>query len=322
MEPWLIYASLINQATIALYDDTPCDRGFGEFVQNAGVNLLGVVPSLVSTWKTTDCMKGLNWSAIKAFSSTGECSNPQDMLFLMSLAGYKPVIEYCGGTEIGGGYLTGTLVQPCSPSTFTTPALGLDIVILDDDGQTANKGELFIIPPSIGLSTQLINRNHHQVYFAHTPAPPLFPLPLRRHGDQVERLPNGYYRAQGRTDDTMNLNGIKVSAAEIEQTLNTVAGVCETAAIAIAPPNGGPSQLIIYVVLMSHQQPPELLKNVLQTVLKQRLNPLFKIHAVTVVESLPRTASNKVMRRVLRDRYHQELSLQASPNEPLPLGGA
>ena len=47
-----------------------------------------------------------------AFSSSGECSDPHDMLFLMSRAGYKPVIEYCGGTETGGAYITGTVVQP------------------------------------------------------------------------------------------------------------------------------------------------------------------------------------------------------------------
>ncbi|MCL6436141.1 MAG: AMP-binding protein, partial [Leptolyngbyaceae cyanobacterium HOT.MB2.61] len=166
MGPWLIYASLINRATIALYCGPPTERGFGQFIQDAGVTMLGVVPSLVNTWKTTQCMHGLDWSTIKTFSSTGECSNPQDMLYLMALAGYKPIIEYCGGTEIGGGYITGTLVQPCSPATFTTPALGLDIVILDEMGNVADKGEVFLIPPSIGLSTELLNKDHHEVYFA------------------------------------------------------------------------------------------------------------------------------------------------------------
>lgn len=298
MGPWLIYASLINQATIGLYYGTPTERGFGQFVQDARVNVLGVVPSLVSIWKTTACMQGLDWSAIKAFSSTGECSNPQDMLFLMSLAGYKPIIEYCGGTEIGGGYITGTLVQPCAPSTFSTPALGLDIVILDEDGHSADKGEVFIIPPSIGLSTELLNKNHHQVYFADTPHPT-----FRRHGDQMERLPSGYYRAQGRVDDTMNLGGIKVSSAEIEQALNTVEEICETAAIAISPPEGGPSQLVIYAVVAPEtQKDKEAIEADLQKAIAQRLNPLFKIRDLILVDALPRTASNKVMRRVLRDR--------------------
>jgi acetyl-CoA synthetase len=314
MGPWLIYASLVNRATIALYDGVPTERGFGQFVQDARVTLLGVVPSLVSAWKTSGCMKGLDWSALKAFSSTGECSNPQDMLFLMSLAGYKPIIEYCGGTEIGGGYITGTLVQPCVPSTFTTPALGLDVVILEEDGHPADKGEVLIIPPSIGLSTELLNKNHHQLYFAHTPLP-LFPIPLRRHGDQMERLPNGYYRAQGRVDDTMNLGGIKVSSSEIEQALYSVEEICEAAAIAISPPGGGPSQLVIYAVVTpdSHKDKTAL-KSDLQQAIAQQLNPLFKIRDLILVDALPRTASNKVMRRVLRDRYQLPSSILQGTN--------
>ncbi len=312
MGPWLIYASLINQATIALYYGAPTGREFGQFVQDARVTMLGLVPSLVNTWKATSCMQGLDWSTIKAFSSTGECSTPQDMLFLMSLAGYKPIIEYCGGTEIGGGYITGTLVQPCAPSTFTTPALGLDLAIFDEQGSPADKGEVFIIPPSLGLSTELLNKDHHQVYFANTPSLPstkvgadTSSLPLRRHGDHIERLPNSYYRAHGRTDDTMNLGGIKVSSAEIEQVLNAVEGVWETAAIAISPPQGGPSQLVIYAVVAPHlQSDKDILMTSLQSAIKQHLNPLFKIRHLEIVMALPRTASNKVMRRVLRDRYY------------------
>jgi acetyl-CoA synthetase len=302
MGPWLIYASLINQGTIALYYGTPTEREFGKFIQDAKVNILGVVPSLVSSWKTTACMQGLDWSAIKAFSSTGECSNPQDMFYLMSLAGYKPVIEYCGGTEIGGGYITSTLVQPSAPSMFTTPALGLDIAIFGTNGHPANKGEVFIIPPSIGLSTELLNKDHHQVYFANTPSPT-----LRRHGDQIESLSNGYYRLHGRVDDTMNLGGIKVSSAEIERVLNTEEGICETAAIAVSSSEGGPSQLVIYAVVTSDfEQSKAALMASLQEKIKRHLNPLFKIYDIVIIDSLPRTASNKVMRRVLRDQYQLE----------------
>jgi acetyl-CoA synthetase len=331
MGPWLIYASLINRATIALYEDTPTTRGYGQFIQDAHVTLLGVVPSLVSSWKASHCMHGMDWSHIKAFSSTGECSNPQDMLFLMSLAGYKPIIEYCGGTEIGGAYITGTLVQSCIPSTFTTAALGLDFVILDADDRIADKGEGFIIPPSIGLSTELLNKDHHQIYFANTPSlnlqnqtteptrSPLstphspLPTPLRHHGDYLEHLPNCYYRMGGRVDDTMNLGGIKISSAEIEQVLRAVPGICETAAIALSPLEGGPNQLIIYAVLAdSNSKPPTELKALLQQTIAQQLNPLFKIWDLVIVESLPRTASNKVMRRVLRDRYGNECNQQNS----------
>ena len=309
MGPWLIYASLINKATIALYDGVPTGRDFGVFVQNAGVTMLGVVPTLVRAWKNTGCMQGskqspyavngLDWRAIRAFSSTGECSNPEEMLFLMSLAGYKPVIEYCGGTEIGGGYVTGTRVQPSAPSTFTTPALGLDFLRFDDDGNASDNGEVFIVPPSLGLSTSLLNADHDDIYFAETPRPN-----LRRHGDAIERLGNGYYRAHGRIDDTMNLSGIKVSSAEIEAVLNAINGIQETAAVAVPPKDGGPSQLIVYTVLTAPESAPakQEIQTTLQTALSRHLNPLFRVHDVVIVDALPRTASNKIMRRLLRAR--------------------
>ena len=301
MGPWLIYASLINKGTMALYDGLPTEREFGEFVQDARVTMLGVVPSLVRAWKNTECMKGLDWRKIKAFSSTGECSNPEDMLFLMSLAEYRPIIEYCGGTEIGGGYITGTLVQPAAPATFTTPALGSDLVILDAEGEHTDNGQVFLIPPSMGLSTELLKSDHHEVYFEGNPTLP-DTAPLRRHGDQIERLAGGFFRAHGRVDDTMNLGGIKVSSAEIEQVLNTVSGVRETAAVAVSPKDGGPSQLIIHAVLLSEANPDETsLRSALQEAIREQLNPLFKIRDVVIRDSLPRTASNKIMRRLLRD---------------------
>lgn len=118
-------------------------------------------------------------------SSTGEASAPEDYLWLMCRAGYKPVIEYCGGeggslsrprlaahsqlnevlsltacnphssqphvaaaplqptapacpashpatagTELGGGYFSGSLLQPQAPSTFSTPTIGHRPIVL------------------------------------------------------------------------------------------------------------------------------------------------------------------------------------------------
>jgi acetyl-CoA synthetase len=296
MGPWLIFGSLMNRAAMGLYYGAPTGREFGQFVQAAGTTALGVVPSLVRTWRSTGCMTGLDWSAIKVFASTGECSRADDMRWLMQTAGGRPVIEYCGGTEIGGAYISSTLAKPNVAGTFNTPTLGLDVVILDEEGQPANIGEIFIVPPSIGLSNSLLNKDHHEIYFAATPRGRHGEI-LRRHGDQMERLADGYWRAHGRADDTMNLGGIKVSSAEIEQTLRAIPGIIETAAIAVSP-SGGPSQLVIYAVCSGAQSLNQKeLATAMQSAIKRDLNPLFKIHDVVIIEALPRTASNKVMRR-------------------------
>ena len=298
MGPWLIYAAFLNRATMALYYGAPNERSFGEFVRDAEVTMLGVIPSMVRTWRSTGCMQGIDFSAIRVFSATGECSNAEDMHYLMALAGYRPILEYCGGTELAGGYLLSTLVAPVAPSIFNSATLGTDLVILDEAGEECESGEVFLLPPAIGMSTQVLNRDHHEVYYAGVPT--LDGVQLRRHGDQVERLAPGCYRVHGRADDTMNLGGIKVSSAEIERVLNELEGVVETAAIAVPPPGGGPSLLVVYAVL---DEDGGDWQDAMQQVVRGDLNPLFKICEVVVVESLPRTASNKVMRRVLRQWY-------------------
>ncbi len=322
MGPWLIYATLINRGTIALYNGAPSDAAFGRFVETARVRMLGVVPSLVRLWRESGCLDGVDWSKIRMFSSTGECSNPRDVRWLSELAGGRPVIEYCGGTEIGGGYVTSTLMQPNLPAMFSSPALGSDLVILDEQGKPSDVGEVYLVPPAIGLSRRLIDQDHHMVYYADAPTLPDGRI-LRRHGDRMQRITadpidsppqknqgqpsrSAYYRVLGRADDTMNLGGIKVGTADIERTVADVPGIREVAAVAVSPREGGPAQLVIYVGADAETlAPSEELKRQMQTMVKTSLNPLFHIHQVVLMDELPRTASNKIMRRTLRDTWLQ-----------------
>ena len=300
MGPWLIFAALINKASIALYYGAPVGEGFGQFVQDAKVNMLGLVPSLVRQWKHTASMEKFDWSAIKCFSSTGEASNPEEMNYLMQLGNNKPVIEYCGGTEIGGGYVTSTVVQPNIVSTFSTQALGGEFVLLDEEGQPSDQGEMYLIPPILGLSNTLLNRDHHEVYFKGNPS--YQGKTLRKHGDELVRLENGYYKAQGRADDAMNLGGIKVSSLQIEEVINELNFVNESAAIAVSPKDGGPSKLYIYIVAKDADISLEQKLKEARSVIRNRLNPLFKVEELLEINLLPRTASGKVMRRKLRDK--------------------
>lgn len=305
MGPWLIYAALLNQATIALFPDAPKDEVFGKYVQDIGVTMLGVVPTLVAAWRKSQCMENLDWSKIKLFSSTGECSNPEDMFYLMWLAGFKPIIEYCGGTEIGGAYITSTLLEPNYPSILTTPAMGSAFVLIDENNQeTEHQGEVAIIPPGIGLSTTLLNKDHHETYYKDMPKSKSGQT-LRRHGDQIKKLNNRAYCMMGRVDDAMNLGGIKVSATEIERIITNIDGIQEVAAIAISPPNNGPHQLVICAVPSTEDLDKNQIAKKMQKLINQHLNPLFKISDVMFTSSLPKTASNKIMRRVLRDNYEE-----------------
>ncbi len=305
MGPWLIFASLINGATIALFEGAPSGADFVRFVERTGVTVLGVVPSLVRAWRNLDDPWPADWNRVRVFSSTGEPSNRRDYLWLMSRSEYRaPVIEYCGGTEVGGAYITGTVVQSASPSTFTTPALGLDLAILDDRGcpvTEGQEGEVFLVPPSIGLSQRLLNRDHHEAYHAGVPEGSEGQV-LRRHGDRLTRLARGCYRAQGRADDTMNLAGVKVGSLEIERAPEGHEAVRACAAIGVQPGGEGAERLVVYVVPGGEAE-REKLKRELGTRLARKLNPLFRVHDLVITDSLPYTATNKLMRRKLKASY-------------------
>lgn len=320
MAPWLIYASLMNRATLAIYSGSPATTGYGRFVADSGVTILGTIPSLVRSWRTSAAMEGCS-DKVRLFSSTGEPSNSEDYLYLMSLAGGRaPIIEYCGGTEIGGGYITGSITLPAAPGLFNTPALGTRLAFLNAGGQpeaSGGAGEVFIIPPALGMSETLLNRDHAVEYYAGTPHQD--GVPLRRHGDGYQLITDKdsgvtFYRSIGRTDDAMNIGGIKVSAIEIEEAIQEHPEITDCAAVAIPPEGGGPERLVIYYTGAAQMEKDRLLAE-LRQLIATRLNPLFRIHDITPIETLPRTASNKLMRRTLREDY---LVLQGPGRTALP----
>ncbi|MXW04776.1 MAG: AMP-binding protein [Gemmatimonadetes bacterium] len=327
MGPWLIYATLVNGACMALYSGAANTPEYLRFVRRAGVTMQGVIPSLVRTWRRggmaegrhRSMAEGIDWPSVRVFSSTGEPASRSDYLWLMSRAGYRaPVIEYLGGTEIGGGHLACTVLQPCSPAAFSTANLGVDFVILDVKGaevEEGNTGELFLIPPALGMSQRLLNGDHDEVYYEGCPPGPRGEV-LRRHGDHTQRLHSGYYRAQGRADDRMNLGGIMVSPLELERIIDGHPAVYESAAVAMQPEGEGTERLVVFIVpedgsgaagsraAGNRTADPDLetLITELQAMVSSGLNPLFKIDRVVVVDELPHTASGKLVRRILRDR--------------------
>jgi acyl-coenzyme A synthetase/AMP-(fatty) acid ligase len=71
----------------------------------------------------------------RVISSTGEASNADDDLWLSARAGYKPILEACGGTELASAFLHGSLLQPQAFAHFSTPSMTSSFVILNDQGQ-------------------------------------------------------------------------------------------------------------------------------------------------------------------------------------------
>ncbi|GAY58054.1 putative acyl-activating enzyme 18 (peroxisomal) [Citrus sinensis] len=321
MGPIILFSSFLSGAALALYHGSPLERSFGKFVQDSGVSVLGTVPSLVKAWKNTNCLQGLDWTKIRSFASTGETSNVDDDLWLASKAYYKPIIECCGGTELASSYIQGSMLQPQAFGAFSTATMTTGFVILDELGvpypdDQPCVGEVGLFPLYLGATDRLLNADHEEVYFSGMPIYKgmVYWQHLRRHGDIIKRTVGGYIIVQGRADDTMNLGGIKTSSVEIERVCDGAdESILETAAISVSPAGGGPEVLVICVVLKKGftSQPVDKLKMIFSKAIQRNLNPLFKVSLVKIVLEFPRTASNKLLRRVLKDQLKHELSVRS-----------
>ncbi|MBI4392463.1 MAG: AMP-binding protein [Euryarchaeota archaeon] len=312
MGQWLTAASFVNDATMALYNGNPAARGFGEFVRDAGVTLLGTVPKIVQSWRTNKTMEGLDWGKVRLFSSTAEPSQPEDTFYLSWLASklvdgkaeYTQVMEYSGGTETGGGLNTGTLARPWSPSTFSTPALGLDFVVFDEHGNPSEDGEIGVIGPWIGQSTELLNYDNRDVYYEGMPRGPNGEI-LRRHGDHLKRLGKDYWRHLGRIDDMININGVKTSSEEIRAAIRHTE-VVDTKPIAVTDVSGQ-HRLVVYAIpkeptVLASKDSRSLMRAELKTEfaksIKAKVSPLVgHVHDVVLVQAFETTENNKTKTR-------------------------
>jgi acyl-coenzyme A synthetase/AMP-(fatty) acid ligase len=100
---------------------------------------------------------------------------------------------------------------------------------------------------------------------------------------------------------------MQVGSVELERAVvEHVPSVEEAAAVSVPPAGGGPEELHLFLVLhegsqsMLAETKGQALHRACQAAIRKHLNPLFKIQEVHVCTSLPRNASNKVMRRMLR----------------------
>lgn len=156
----------------------------------------------------------------------------------------------------------------------------------------------------------MVNKDHFEVYYEDCPSGPNGEV-LRRHGDFFLNFGKGYWKAHGRSDDTMNLGGIKISSVELEQAaIQNLEGIQEVAAIAYN--NNGPTQLIMVFKLYDGsnlEMSKKELQKQFQNNIKKNLNPLFRVFDVMEIDEMPRTASGKLMRRILRKQYANESSI-------------
>ena len=309
MGPWLVFGTLLNGATMVLYDGAPDHPGPDRtwaMVERHGVTLLGVSPTLIRALMPHGAgpVEAHDVSGLRAVGSTGSPWDPESWrwLFETVLGGDKPILNYSGGTEISGGIVCGNHVEPLKPTGFPGPVVGMDADVVDETGAPVRGavGELAVRQPWIGMtrgfwgggSDAEADERYLDSYWRTVHG-------LWVHGDFAAVDADGQWFLLGRSDDTIKVAGKRLGPAEVEAALNAAPEVLESAAVGV-PDDVKGQAVVAFVVLAAGAEPSEAVRESLVVRVTDALGKALRPRAVLFTDALPKTRNAKVMRRVIR----------------------
>jgi acetyl-CoA synthetase len=262
-------------------------------------------------------------SSLRIFASTGEPWNPAPWWWLFEKVGDSklPIINYSGGTEIAGGILMGNPLLPIKPCSFPAPCPGMDVDILDEEGNSVEPGtvgELVIKQPWIGMARGFWREKERYLdtYWRRFKN-------IWVHGDWAMRDKDRHWFILGRSDDTLKVAGKRVGPAEVESILVSHPGVVEAAVIGV-PDEAKGTAMVAFCVLQDSStqrrkdaaareaetrplgrvpQGDDALQKELKLLVATQMGKPLAPSKVHFVSALPKTRNAKVMRRVIRSAY-------------------
>ena len=306
MGPWLIAGGLMIGATIVLYDGTPDfpdESRIWSMVERHAVTHLGISPTAIrGLMRAGDGpVRAHDRSSLFVLGSTGEPWNPDPWWWYFRTVGDErcPIINYSGGTEIGGGIVGCTTWTDIEPGSFRGPVPGMAADVVDDQGRSVRGtvGELVIRRPWPGMTRGFLNdrERYLETYWGRWPD-------VWVHGDWARVDEQGFWYIEGRSDDTLKIAGKRVGPAEVESAAVASGVVSEAAAIGVPDELKGEAIVVFAVAKPGASIGDALERSVSDTIAEQLGKPL-RPKAVRFVGQLPKTRNGKILRRLIRGAY-------------------
>ena len=302
---YLLYGPLSNGAKTVMFEGVPnypSVNRMSQVVDKHQVNILYTAPTAIRALMAEGdkAIEGTDRSSLRILGSVGEPINPEAWEWFYKKIGNSrcPVVDTWWQTETGGFMITplpgATMLKPGSA---TLPFFGVRPALVDNLGEPiegATEGNLVIVDSWPGQARTLFgdHERFEQTYFSTFKG-------MYFSGDGARRDEDGYYWITGRVDDVLNISGHRLGTAEIESALVSHPKVAEAAVVGI--PHSIKGQAIYaYVTLISGVEPsPELYTEVRNWVRKE-IGPIATPDVLHWTDSLPKTRSGKIMRRILR----------------------
>jgi Acyl-coenzyme A synthetases/AMP-(fatty) acid ligases len=267
-------------------------------VERNGIKILGLSPTFVRTMKAKGVRR--KFAHIKAFASTGEPWDNESWKWLFEHYGGSkvPICNISGGTDIIGCFLASTPAMPLKPRCLYR-GLGMNVSVYDEEGKDTLNQVGYLVSkshcPSMTRGILGSDSRYLDSYWSKFKG-------VWYQGDWAEMDEDGYFFLYGRADEVIKVAGKRVGPNEIEDSVNAVNGVVESAATGIPDPIKGEAIAIFY----TGKPDSEVLTGIKSKVeidLGKSFGPKYIFH----LDALPKTRSGKIMRRAIRDAFlHKE----------------
>ncbi|WP_336330651.1 AMP-binding protein [Haloarcula sp. CGMCC 1.2071] len=308
MGPWTLIGNHAHGGTVFLYEgapDYPDPDRFWELIDTHNLSVFGISPTAIRALQKhgDEWLEGHDLSTLRLLGSTGEPWDPDSWeWFLENVGGgTTPIMNISGGTEIFGCFLQPTPLHSLKPGTLGGPALGMDIDVVDAQGESVaeanEKGYLVCqsSAPSMTKSLWSGDERYLEEYWSRFGD-------MWDHGDWAQKDEDGFWFLHGRSDDVLNVAGRKVGPAEVESALIEHDAVNAAVAIGADDETKG-TAVVTYVICNEGYEESDELRETLRTQVGTALGKPFRPRELHFVDAFPKTQSGKIVRRIVQNVY-------------------
>jgi acetoacetyl-CoA synthetase len=290
---------LLTDASIVLYDGNPGHPDMGvlwDLSERCGITCFGTSASYIAA-----CMKdgiepgtGRNLSRLRSVGSTGSPLSPEGFDWVYEHVGRDTwLFSTSGGTDLCTAFVGGVPTLPVYKGELQARALGAKVEAFDEEGNSLidEVGELVITEPMPSMPVFLWGdedgSRYRASYFEMYPG-------VWRHGDWIEITSRGTAIIYGRSDSTINRQGVRMGTSEIYRAVSSVPEVLDALVIDVPRP-GTEGWMPLFVVLREGAELDEELAAEIKRSIRERCSPRHIPNEIFQIAEVPRTLSGKVL---------------------------
>lgn len=310
---YITYGSMAAGMTQVVFEGVPTYPNAGRFwemIQRHGVTIFYTAPTAIrslikaSEQNPEHHPRRYDLSSLRLLGSVGEPINPEAwMWYYENVGGSRcPIVDTWWQTETGGHILTPLPgATPLKPGSCTLPLPGIDTAVVDEAGNElpAGAGGLLVIRkpwPAMIRAVWGDEARFRKSYFPDE----LGGMYIA--GDNAQRDEDGYFWILGRTDDVLSVSGHRLGGTEIESALVAHELVAEAAVV--GRPDATTGEAIVAFIMLKQAAPDgaeaQKIAETLRNWVAREVGPIAKPRDIRFGNSLPKTRSGKIMRRLLR----------------------